>query len=57
MKKFSSPYWIAVLACLKVAHAPLLQLMHSFELNIKICHPKNCDVLQGEVEGNITFKL
>ena len=34
----------------------ILQLMHSFEVNIRICQPKNSDVHQGEAEVNITFE-
>ena len=30
--------------------------MHSFEVNIKICQPKNSDAHQGEAEVNITFE-
>ena len=34
----------------------MIQLMHSFEVNIRICQPKNSDVHQGEAEVNITFE-
>ena len=34
----------------------IIQLMHSFEVNIRICQPENSDVLRGEAEGNITFE-
>ena len=33
-----------------------IQLMHSFEVNIRICQPKNSDVHRGEAEVNITFE-
>ena len=33
-----------------------IQLMHSFEVNIRICQPKNNDVHRGEAEANITFE-
>ena len=33
-----------------------IQLMHSFEVNIRICQPENSDVHQGEAEVNITFE-
>ena len=32
------------------------QLMHSFEVNIRICQPENSDVHRGEAEVNITFE-
>ena len=34
----------------------IIQLMHSFEVNITICQPENSDVHRGEVEVNITFE-
>ena len=34
----------------------MIQLMHSFEVNIRICQPENSDVHQGEAEVNITFE-
>ena len=34
----------------------IIQLMHSFEVNIRICHPENSDVHRGEAEVNITFE-
>ena len=34
----------------------IIQLMHSFEVNIRICQPENGDVHQGEAEVNITFE-
>ena len=33
-----------------------IQLMHSFEVNIRICQPENSDVHPGEAEVNISFK-
>ena len=30
------------------------QLMHSFEVNIRICQPENSDVHRGEASVNIT---
>ena len=33
-----------------------IQLMHSFEVDIRICQPENSDVHQGEAEVNITFE-
>ena len=33
-----------------------IQLMHSFEVDIRICQPKNSDVHRGEAEVNITFE-
>ena len=30
--------------------------MHSFEVNIRICQPKNSDVHRGKAEVNITFE-
>ena len=34
----------------------LIQLMHSFEVNIRICQLENSDVHRGEAEVNITFE-
>ena len=34
----------------------IIQLMHSFEVNIRICHPENSDVHRGKAEVNITFE-
>ena len=34
----------------------IIQLMHSFEFNIRIYQPENSDVHQGEDEVNITFE-
>ena len=31
-----------------------IQLMHSFEVNIRICQSENSDVHRGEAEVNIT---
>ena len=31
-------------------------LMHSFEVDIRICHPENSDVHRGEAEVNITLE-
>ena len=33
-----------------------IQLMHSFEVNIRICQPENSYVHRGEAEVNITFE-
>ena len=33
-----------------------IQLVHSFEVNIRICQPENSDVHRGEAEVNITFE-
>ena len=33
-----------------------IQLMHSFEFNIRICQPENSDVHLGKGEVNITFE-
>ena len=33
-----------------------IQLMHFFEVNIRICQPENSDVHRGEAEVNITFE-
>ena len=37
-------------------NADNLQLMHSFEVNIRICQPENSDVDRGKAEVNITFE-
>ena len=34
----------------------IIQLMHSFEDNTRICQPENSDVHRGEAEENITFE-
>ena len=33
-----------------------IQLMHSFEVDIRIGQPENSDVHHGEAEVNITFE-
>ena len=33
-----------------------MQLMHSFEVNIRICQPENIDFHRGEAEVNIAFE-
>ena len=32
-----------------------IQLMHSFEVNIRICQPENSDVYRGKAKVTITF--
>ena len=32
----------------------ILQLIHSFEVNIRFCQPKNCDVHQDKADVNST---
>ena len=39
-----------------LALCSIIQLMHSFEVNIRICQPENSDVHRGEAEVNITFE-
>ena len=34
----------------------IIQLVHSFEVEIRICQPENSDVHRGEAEVNITFE-
>ena len=34
----------------------IIQLVHSFEVNIRICQPGNSDVHQGKAEVNISFE-
>ena len=34
----------------------IIQLMHSNEVDIRICQPENSDAHQGEAEVNITFE-
>ena len=34
----------------------IIQLMHSFDVDIRICQPENSDVHRGEAEVNITFE-
>ena len=34
----------------------IIQLIHSFEVNIRICQPENSYFHRGEVEVNITFE-
>ena len=43
----------AIDCCLPVVS---IQLMHSFEINIKICQPVNSYVDRGEADVNITFE-
>ena len=33
----------------------IIQLMHYFEVDIRICQPKNSNVHRGEAEVNVTF--
>ena len=33
-----------------------IQLMHSFEVNIRICQPENSDVHRGKAEVSITYE-
>ena len=33
-----------------------IQLMHSFEVDIRTCQPENSDVNRGKAEVNITFE-
>ena len=40
----------------EMKHTNIIQLMHSFEVNIRICQPENSDVHRGEAEVNITFE-
>ena len=44
---------------IKSAHKSLnanIQLMHSFEVNIRICQPEISDVHQGNAAVNISFE-
>ena len=34
----------------------IIQLIHSFEVNIRICQPENCDVRRDEAKVNITLE-
>ena len=34
----------------------IIQLMHSFEVDIRICQPENSDVHRGKAEVNIHFE-
>ena len=34
----------------------IIHLMHSFEVDIRICHPENSDVHRGKAELNITLE-
>ena len=34
----------------------IIQLMHYFDVDIRICQPENSDVHQGKAEVNITFE-
>ena len=42
--------------CTSLSRVDNIQLMHSFEVNIRICQPENSDVHRGEAEVNITFE-
>ena len=35
----------------------LVQLMHFFEVNIRICQPEKCDVHRGEVVSLVTESM
>ena len=41
---------------LTVIKSDIIQLMHSFEIDIRICQSENSDVHRGEAEMNITFE-
>ena len=41
---------------LTISYFDIIQLMHSFEVDIRICQPVNSDVHRGEAEVNITFE-
>ena len=45
----------AILKCKKKG-CVIIQLMHFFEVDIRICQPENSDVHRGEAEVNITFE-
>ena len=45
---FSHPYILKV--------CDIIQLMHSFEVNIRICQPENSNVHRGKAEVSITFE-
>ena len=34
----------------------IIQLIHSFEVNIRICQPENRDVRRGDADVKITFE-
>ena len=46
----------AKIDCPKSSPCHIIQLMHSFEVDIRICQPENSDVHRGEAEVNITFE-
>ena len=39
-----------------IANVVIIQLVHSFEVNIRICQPENSYVHRGKAEVNITFE-
>ena len=41
---------------IRLENCIIIQWMHSFEVNIRICQPENSDVHRGEGEVNITFE-
>ena len=48
---------ILLTSCLiAIKNHVIIQLMHSFEVDIRICQPKKSDVHRGEAEVNITFE-
>ena len=47
---------VYMLDFLALVFSYIIQLMHSFEVNIRICQPENSDVHRGEAEVNITFE-
>ena len=42
--------------CLHVVAFVIIQLMHSFEVDIRICQPKKDDVHRGKAEGEHHFQ-
>ena len=53
--KFKMRNFVGILKLMTSAN-DIIQLMHSFEVNIRICQPENSDVHRGEAEVNITFE-
>ena len=48
--------WYKSCALSSIFICNIIQLMHSFEVNIRICQPENSDVHRGEAEVKIIFE-
>ena len=49
-------YDLQMLAFPFILYDCIIQLIHSYEVNISICQPENSDVHRGKVQVNITIE-